>query len=148
MAEETTAEQQEGTSGAGKSGTDSVQKRKAAFEDLKKTFFTYLDRGVEVSKKGLKSAGSAISDFGDKSVKRIETAQFKLKLEKAYAALGKTVHSQLGEKDSDSTSDSDEIVVAQMAEIDRLLSEIAKLEEALKSEKAGSSKEKQNTDEG
>ena len=51
----------------------------------------YLDKGVEVSKKGLKTAGSAISEFGDKSVNKIDIVQLKNRLVKKYQELGQAV---------------------------------------------------------
>lgn len=55
----------------------------------------YLDKGVEVSKKGLKTAGSAISEFGDKSVNKIDIVQLKNRLAKKYQELGQAVAEQL-----------------------------------------------------
>jgi len=55
----------------------------------------YIDRGVEASKKGIKTAGNAISDFGDKSVLQIELSQLKAKLAKEYTSLGEVSYALL-----------------------------------------------------
>ena len=59
-----------------------------------KTFFEYLDKGVEASKKGLKTASTAVSDFGDKTVLKIELTQLNNKVEKKYTELGKLMYKE------------------------------------------------------
>ena len=53
--------------------TESAQgeSKKSTAEEIGKTILEYIDKGVEAGKKGLKTAGVAISDLGDKSVKGI-----------------------------------------------------------------------------
>ena len=67
---------------------------------LREKIFNMLGKGVSASKKGIKTAGNAISDFGDKSVLRIENSQIKSRIEKKYAQLGSYVYSVLAEKKS------------------------------------------------
>ena len=76
-----------------------------------KTLKQYLDKSVEVSKKGLKSAGSAISEFGDKSVNKIDIVQLKNRLVKKYQELGQAVAEQLAEDGISISKDS--IVVSE-----------------------------------
>lgn len=47
-----------------------------------------VDKGVEVSKDAFTKAGSAVQDFGDKSVLRIEIKQLESKIEKSMISLG------------------------------------------------------------
>lgn len=86
---ETTFDYTTGTTESSESGSKSSAKTTA--EEIGKTILEYIDKGVEAGKKGLKTAGVAISDFGDKSVKSIELQQLKMKKNKALAQLGKYV---------------------------------------------------------
>lgn len=52
----------------------------------------YLDKGVEVSKGAIKTAGTKVQDFGDKSVTRIEIKQLESKAQKELASLGLKVY--------------------------------------------------------
>lgn len=96
-----------------------------------KTLKQYLDKSVEVSKKGLKSAGSAISEFGDKSVNKIDIVQLKSRLEKKYQELGQTVAEQLAE-DGISISKDSIVVSEKLSSIKELKEKIHEKEEALK----------------
>lgn len=91
----------------------------------------YLDKGVEVSKKGLKSAGSAISEFGDKSVNKIDIVQLKNRLVKKYQELGQAVAEQLAE-DGISISNDSLVVSEKLSSIKELKEKIHEKEEALK----------------
>lgn len=85
-------EENEEEKSAEKEQADAKKKSKKAVKDtaasMGRTILSYIDRGVEASKKGFKSAGNAISDFGDKSVLRIELSQLKAKKAKALNELG------------------------------------------------------------
>lgn len=96
-----------------------------------KTLKQYLDKGVEASKKGLKTAGSAISEFGDKSVNKIDIVQLKSRLEKIYQELGQTVAEQLAE-DGISISKDSIVVSEKLSSIKELKEKIHEKEEALK----------------
>lgn len=96
-----------------------------------KTLKQYLDKSVEVSKKGLKSAGSAISEFGDKSVNKIDIVQLKSRLEKKYQELGQAVAEQLAE-DGISISKDSLVVSEKLSSIKELKEKIHEKEEALK----------------
>lgn len=91
----------------------------------------YLDKGVEVSKKGLKTAGSAISEFGDKSVNKIDIVQLKNRLAKKYQELGQVVAEQLAE-DGISISKDSIVVSEKLSSIKELKEKIHEKEEALK----------------
>lgn len=96
-----------------------------------KTLKQYLDKGVEASKKGLKTAGSAISEFGDKSVNKIDIVQLKSRLEKKYQELGQAVAGQLSE-DGISISKDSLVVSEKLSAINELKEKINEKEEALK----------------
>ncbi|MBO4404450.1 MAG: hypothetical protein J5780_03870 [Treponema sp.] len=81
---------------------------------------SFLERGFAASKKGLKNAGSAISDFGDKSVLRIENSQIKGKIEKNFAKLGEYAYNLFSSKKSSSLTAKDQTVKAIIADIDAL----------------------------
>ena len=96
-----------------------------------KTLKQHLDKSVEVSKKGLKSAGSAISEFGDKSVNIIDIVQLKNHLVKKYQELGQAVAEQLAE-DGISISKDSIVVSEKLSSIKELKEKIHEKEEALK----------------
>lgn len=96
-----------------------------------KTLKQYLDKSVEVSKKGLKSAGSAISEFGDKSVNKIDIVHLKNHLVKKYQELGQVVAEQLAE-DGISISKDSIVVSEKLSSIKELKEKIHEKEEALK----------------
>mgnify|MGYP007101898518 CR=1 FL=1 len=109
MEEEETETTFDYTTGKTESSTDSSKKNaKDTAEEIGKTILEYIDKGVEAGRKGLKSAGVAISDLGDKGVKSIELQQLKMKKNKALAQLGKYVWETLktgGETASLTSSD-------------------------------------------
>lgn len=96
-----------------------------------KTLKQYLDKSVEVSKKGLKSAGSAISEFGDKSVNKIDIVQLKNRLVKKYQELGQAVVEQLAE-DGISISKDSLVVSEKLSAINELKEKINEKEASLK----------------
>lgn len=96
-----------------------------------KTLKQYLDKGVEASKKGLKTAGSAISEFGDKSVNKIDIVQLKSRLEKKYQELGQAVAGQLSE-DGISISKDSLVVSEKLSAINELKEKINEKEASLK----------------
>ena len=96
-----------------------------------KTLKQYLDKGVEASKKGLKTAGSAISEFGDKSVNKIDIVQLKSRLEKKYQELGQAVADQLSE-DGISISKDSLVVSEKLSAINELKEKINEKETSLK----------------
>lgn len=96
-----------------------------------KTLKQYLDKSVEVSKKGLKSAGSAISEFGDKSVNKIDIVQLKNRLVKKYQELGQAVAEQLAE-DGISISKDSLVVSEKLSSIKELKEKINEKEASLK----------------
>ncbi len=116
------------------SGTPSkTQNAKESMAAFGKTILSYIDKGVEASKKGLKTAGNAISDFGDKSVNRIELTQLKGRLEKNYADLGKLAYAAL--KENTPLSSEAPETAALVQSISKNLEDIKKHEENLASEK-------------
>lgn len=96
-----------------------------------KTLKQYLDKSVELSKKGLKSAGSAISEFGDKSVNKIDIVQLKNRLVKKYQELGQAVADQLAE-DGISISKDSLVVSEKLSAINELKEKINEKEASLK----------------
>ena len=113
--------------------TGTSDKKKEEFNrktgEMGKKILEYIDKGVVLSQKGLKSAGKAISDFGDKSVQRIELAQLKKKLEKEYNSLGKFVCDKFSEFPDSELSSSD--VKTFIEKIDALSADIKKHEDAV-----------------
>ncbi|MGN0728483.1 hypothetical protein [Treponema sp.] len=98
-------------------------------KELAKTLKEYLDKGIEVSKKGVKTAGVAISEFGDKSVNRIDIVQLKSRLDKKYQELGHAVAEQL---ENESSVSKDSLVVSEkLAAIKELKEKIHEREIAL-----------------
>ena len=100
----------------------------------------YIDKGVEASKKGLKTAGSAISDFGDKSVLQIEISQLKTKLSKEYETLGEVTYSLLSGAEG-AVSKTSKGVEPSLEKINSLSKDIKKHEKQIKDiDKAAESK--------
>ena len=82
------------------------------------------------------AAGEAISDFGDKSVVRIEIGQLKSKLSKAYADLGKNVYEKFEMQKLTQISTSDDLDVASLVDsIRKIEAEIKKREDNLENSK-------------
>ena len=116
--------------------SEEINEEKAEETACGKTLFAntlkqYLDKGVEASKKGLKTAGSAISEFGDKSVNKIDIVQLKSRLEKKYQELGQAVADQLAE-DGISISKDSLVVSEKLSAINELKEKINEKEASLK----------------
>lgn len=112
----------------------------------------FIDRVAESGKKGFMAAGEAISDFGDKSVVRIELGQLKSKLLKAYADLGKNVYEKIEvQKMSEIPVGEDLNLSAIVDSIRKIEADIKKHEESLeksKKEKKTSGKTEGESGEG
>lgn len=117
-----------------------AEEGKKTMSEWGKKILSIFDKGVSASKKGIQSAGSAISDFGDKSVLRIEKSQLQNKADKAYAELGKLVFAKLSSSRSAFVTASDEGVSDVITTIKSLLSNITKHEEAINEGKASEEK--------
>lgn len=91
----------------------------------------YIDKGVVVAQKGFKSAGSALSEFGDKSVIHIEIGQLNSKLDKIYRDIGAYVSDKLL-SDAESIQKTDESIAEKLNEISKLKEAIQQKEELLK----------------
>lgn len=91
----------------------------------------YLDKGVEVSKDAFSRAGTAVQDFGDKSVLRIEKKQFESKLEKEYISLGKQCFTLIKKDGEKSIEADDGRISGIIAEIERINIEIEKRDEQI-----------------
>ncbi|MCR5319443.1 MAG: hypothetical protein K6E22_14580 [Treponema sp.] len=116
---------------------DSKKRARDTAEEIGKTILEYIDKGVEAGKKGLRTAGVAISDLGDKSVKSIELQQLKMKKNKALAQLGKYVWETLktGGENAALTS-SDEKIKYYMEGLDKLQESIEAHEKFFEEAKA------------
>ncbi len=80
----------------GESKIDREEVKKKA-QDIGKTIKGYLDKGLTVSKKGIKTAGVKINDLGDLSVIKIEIQQLKKQRNKDCLELGKICAAAFGE---------------------------------------------------
>ena len=110
-------------------------------QNIWKTILDYIDRGVEASKKGLKSAGNALSEFGDKSVLKIELSQLKSQLAKNYTELGKTCYKILRGDNQGELSTGNAEIVKLLDAVEKTEENIAKHEEALKKPKESKTKD-------
>lgn len=110
-------------------------------QNIGKTILDYIDRGVEASKKGLKSAGNALSEFGDKSVLKIELSQLKSQLAKNYTELGKTCYKILRGDNQGELSTGNAEIVKLLDAVEKTEENIAKHEEALKKPKESKTKD-------
>lgn len=99
---------------------------------FKEKFLSILGKGVTASKKGFKTAGNAISDFGDKSVLRIENSQIRSRIEKKYCQLGEYIYNVLKEKKTAVLTASDSNIKDIMAEIDGLFDQVSANTESIK----------------
>lgn len=108
-----------------------TSKKKPAFTSFLEKLRSAIDSGVEVSKKGISSAGSAISDFGDKSVLRIELSQLNGRAEKIYAQLGKYAVETFLSQENSTLSAGDEKINSWLTEIKDLRAKIQEKEKAL-----------------
>lgn len=113
-------------------------KEKAAklWDDVK----SGLKSGFNATKKGLKSAGSAIQNYSDLSVVAMEKKQFESKRKKDYTALGELVASKLSAKSAKPLSAEDEELSPILKEIASFNREISKREKILKDSEKKDSK--------
>ena len=86
----------------------------------------YVDKGVAASRDALTKAGSAVKDFSDKGVVRLELVQLKSQLKKTYENLGLQVFEALSGKKQQSLSADDALTAGYLTEIERLRREIEK----------------------
>lgn len=112
-------------------GTKTSAKSDSA-ESFKLKVLSVISKTVKVSKKGLKSAGQAISDFGDKSVLKIENSQIRARIEKKYAELGSYVYAALISKNPADISMKNADVKSIVSDIDRFFSQVSKNETSIK----------------
>lgn len=89
------------------------------------------DKVIASSKKGLESAGSAINEFGDKSVLRIELTQLKSKLGKLYKEFGEYAAESLSAGTLDAIDNSDLKTADFLNQIKSVQENIAKHEEEI-----------------
>lgn len=99
---------------------------------FKKEIKELLDSGIKASKKGLKKAGAALSEFGDVSVIKIDITKYKVKLEKKYVELGKICSEILLDKKTGSVGRKTEGVEEILAEVEKLKKKISAEEKKLK----------------
>ena len=92
---------------------------------------TAFDKGMEVSKTALNKASSAVQDFSDKSVVRIEKHQFETKKDEQLLALGKKVFERFSGDAASAVHGDDADIAPIVAEIKHCDKEIAKREAAL-----------------
>lgn len=114
-------------------------------ESFKTKFFGFLDKSVNVSKKGLKTASQKISDFGDKSVQKIELSQQKSKLESLYKTFGKECYTYLSSsKDASLTSQTEQIKTL-YNQVTELLKDISVREKKLTQEEKSQAQKDKNS---
>lgn len=103
----------------------------------------FIDKVAESGKKGFRAAGDAISDFGDKSVIRIELGQLKSKLGKTYSDLGKNIYEKIDGQKLEQISLTDDLALSELVDsIRKIKADIKKHEDTLESIK----KEKKSTE--
>lgn len=96
---------------------------------------TYLDKGVEVSKEAVKTAGAKVQNFGDKSMTLIEVRQLENKIQHSLQQLGLRVYEMLSEDADKVISTNDEVIQNCIKEIAWLNQEIDKRNIQLKKDK-------------
>lgn len=106
-------------------------------EELKEKFKFGMEKVMESSKKALAQAGSAVQDFSDKSVIRIEIHQLESKRDEQVKLLGDLALTRFLAEGTQTLSSDEEAVAAILEEIKKLDKDIAEHEEKLKAEKAG-----------
>lgn len=93
---------------------------------------TAVDKGINASKVALTNAGTAIQNFGDRSVLRIEKAQFENKFKRDITILGELVYNKFANEGLESISIADEDVVTLITEMKKFKDEAAHRDEILK----------------
>lgn len=115
--------------------------------NFKETLKNYIDKGVEASKKGIKNAGAAINDFGDKSVLRIELNQLNGKLEKQYQEFGAAAYKVLTARNADKVDADNAQLKPLIDKIGETVKDIKKHEKMIKeSDKNESEKKSKNSE--
>mgnify|MGYP006916094286 CR=1 FL=1 len=125
---------------------EEMQPEEKKQNDVGKIILDYIDKGVEVSQKGFRTASKAISDFGDKSVLTLELTQLKKNQKKEFTALGMAVYEKLSASKSATVSSDDEGIGEVVKSIDKIAKDIKKHENALKGGKKSSSTKKTAAD--
>ncbi len=85
---------------------------------------TCIDKGVDVSKDMFSKAGSAIQDFGDKSVTRIELHQLESKAKQEFASLGMQIYELFRSQNIPAIEADDPAISVIMEHIDSLRKDI------------------------
>jgi len=93
-------------------------------KDFKEKMRDGMDKFLESSKKVLGAAGSAVQDFSDKSVIRIEKSQLESKLHEQYRKLGEYAAGILSADASASIGTGDSKVSEFLSEINNISKEI------------------------
>lgn len=104
-------------------------------EEFKEKFKFGMEKVVESSKKALAQAGSAVQDFSDKSVIRIEIHQLESKRDEQVKLLGDLAMSRFLAEGTQTLSSDEEAVSAILEEVKKLDKDIAEHNEKLKAEK-------------
>lgn len=104
-------------------------------EEFKEKFKFGMEKVVESSKKALAQAGSAVQDFSDKSVIRIEIHQLESKRDEQVKLLGNLAMSRFLAEGTQTLSSDEEAVSAILEEVKKLDKDIAEHNEKLKAEK-------------
>ena len=100
------------------------------------TVLGYIDKGVEASKKGIHSVGNAITEFGDRSVLRIELENLKSKKKKTFTNLGEYLYNKIKACDSEiSISSEEEKIRSAIKYIDKINKKIQEHEDILNQNK-------------
>lgn len=106
-------------------------------EEFKEKIKQGFDKVVTSSKAAIGKAGSAMQDFGDKSVVKIEKHQLEQKREKEYQKLGEFVSTKLLEN-------SDYQINSSITEVQEILDSIKNLNEKISEKDAALSEEKKS----
>ncbi len=114
--------------------TDKKEEFSKKTGEVGKKILEYIDKGVALSQKGLKSAGKAIGNFGDKSVQRIELVQLKKKLTKEYCSLGKFIYDKFSTFEDAEIASSDSDINTFMEKISKIQDDIKMHEDMLSPE--------------
>ena len=129
----------ESESGTGGTESSSADGKKDNGDSFAKKFFSFLDKSVEAGKKGLVTAGNAISEFGDKSVTRIEISQMKSKRAKVLLELGRYVFETV--EKGGSVSETDEEILKFIGRVKKFDEDIAQREASVQEKSAKAKKE-------
>ena len=113
-------------------------------EEFKEKMKGGFDKFVLSTKKAFGKAGSAVQDFSDKSVIRIEKKQFESKRDAQYEKLGAYVAGIFLAGERTTVSKDEETVAAALAEIIKFNEEIKNREESLAAEAKKSSDSKES----